>query len=74
MLIISLWADTPVGVKRVGFYHAGLAQSVLHHQHVLQAQICTRLQLPVGDFQGRGGHPGQCLEEDSQREVFYVRN
>lgn len=62
-MFISLWGDSSWSV---GFYHAGLAQSILHHQHLLQAQSCARLQLLVGDFQGRGRHPGQGLEEETQ--------
>lgn len=66
MLIISLQADTPASEPVAFFYHAGLAQPILHHQHVLQAQRCTRLQLLIGDFQGRGRHPGQRLQEETQ--------
>lgn len=43
-------------------YHAGLAQSILHHQHVRQAERRAGLQLLQGDFQGGGRHPGQRLE------------
>lgn len=57
----------------VGFYHAGLAQSILHHQHVRQAQSRTRLQLLVGDFHGRGRHPGQRLEEETQGDFLNKR-
>lgn len=43
-------------------YHAGLAQSILHHQHVRQAERRAGLQLLQGDFQGGGRHAGQCLD------------
>lgn len=58
--------------RSVGLYHAGLAQAILHHQHVLQAQRSACLQLLVGDFHGRGRHPRECLQEDTQ-ETFSVK-
>lgn len=51
-----------VVVVVVVVYHAGLAESILHHQHVRQAECRAGLQLPQGDFQGGGRHPGQRLE------------
>lgn len=51
-------------------HHARLAQPILHHQHLGQAQRGSGLELSVGDFQGRGGHLGQRLEnEDKTRGV-----
>lgn len=49
MYIDCSQADAPVRVSFF-FYHAGLAQSILHHQHVLQAHRGTRLQLLIGDL------------------------
>ncbi len=54
----------------VSFHHAGLSQSILHHQHIWQAQSCTSLQLLVGDFQGGGRHPGQRLKEEDHTTSY----
>lgn len=47
-------------------YQAGLDETVLHHQHLLQAQGRPQLQLPEGHLQRRGRHFGQCLEDETQ--------
>lgn len=62
---IQKWSQS--ALKLLISYHAGLAQPILHHQHVLQAQRRARLQLLMGDFQGSGRHLGQRLEEETER-------
>lgn len=46
-------------------YHARLAQAVLHHQDVLQAERGAGLQLLQGDLQRGGRHLGQSLRGDT---------